>query len=363
MTSFELPDLGEGLREAEIIQWHVSVGDHVVADQPLVSVETDKAVVEIPSPYSGTIVNLLAESGKIVQIGEPIVEIQTGQSEDAGAIVGDIEAGPLPSASKAKSGTASAQAVGVRAAPAVRKLAKQKGIDLATLKGSGPSGAILSSDVLTASDSGVKGEELRGVRLAMASAMQASHTSVVPATLTAKADIHLWNDGENPTKRLVHAIAVAATGEPSLNAWYDGKRRELKSNLDLSIAIDTTEGLFAPVLRNAGDLDNIEGRLAYLRKAVEERTITREEMKGGTFTLSNFGTIDGDHAALVVMPPQVAILGAGRIDDACLAVDGKPVVRRVLPLSLTFDHRVVTGGEAARFMSAVRRDLEKKTIE
>ncbi len=364
MTTFNLPDLGEGLVEAEIVTWHVSAGDHVITDQPLVSVETDKAVVEIPSPYSGTVGKLYAAAGDILETGAPLVDIETGAPEDAGAVVGDLERAapkaPPPEASVPPAPVAAASRVS--AAPAIRRLAKQLGVDLASISGSGPGGAILSVDVRNAAEPAPgNGKPLRGVRRAMAKAMAKSGRETVPATLTDRADIHLWAADQNPTLRLVRAIAVACAAEPALNAWFDGVRRTLHSQVDLALAIDTPDGLFAPVLDGVETISAAElaTRIADLKEAVQARSLTPQSLKGATITLSNFGMIGGEYAALVVSTPQVAILGAGRIHDAVLAIDGTPVVRRVLPLSLTFDHRAVTGGEAARCMAATRSDLEQ----
>ena len=366
MTVFHLPDLGEGLQEAEIVTWQVSVGDHVIADQPLVSVETDKAVVEIPAPFSGTIEALLADASDIVAVGAPLVEISTGKAKDAGAIVGDLKDKEKPAPKSAARTPLDKAPEGpqsdARAAPAVRNLAREKGVELSTVTGSGPNGTILSADVLAAKAGLNKGEELRGVRRAMAKAMTHSHATVVPATVTDRADIHSWLPGEVPTLRLVHAIAVACTKEPALNAWFDGSLLQLHDHVDLAIAVDTAEGLFAPVLRSVESAGDLPDQIAALRKAVETRSVPLKAMKGATITLSNFGMIAGEHAALVVTPPQVAILGAGRIAQAYVVVDGAPAVRRMLPLSLTFDHRVVTGGEAARFMAAVLTDLERPNL-
>ncbi|WP_299649205.1 dihydrolipoamide acetyltransferase family protein [uncultured Tateyamaria sp.] len=360
MTVFTLPDLGEGLQEAEIVAWHVSQGDHVITDQPLVSVETDKAVVEVPTPFSGTISKIIASEGDVVEIGAPLVDIATTVGEDKGAIVGELEeraaeAGPThrPSADRPSPAPS--------ATPAVRQLAREKGVDLATLTGSGPGGAILSSDVLAAQSGSVAGDSLHGVRRSMARAMAHSRDTVAPATVTDRADIHRWDARENATLRLVQAIAVACVAEPALNAWFDGTSRQLHSHLDLAIAVDTPDGLFAPVLRKVDTKDDLVPVIAALKAAVKARSLKPEAMRDATFTLSNFGTLGGEFAELVVTPPQVAILGAGQINDVCLAENGQPVVRRALPLSLTFDHRVVAGGEAARFLAAVRADLERPT--
>ncbi|MHA6265214.1 dihydrolipoamide acetyltransferase family protein [Arenibacterium sp. CAU 1754] len=355
MTIFTLPDLGEGLQDAEIVAWHVSEGDHVVADQPLVSVETDKAVVEIPAPHSGTIARLIAAEGDIVKIGAALVDIETGKPQDTGAIVGQLketiepappaESRPIPSAAG-------------KATPAVRRLADEKGIDLATLTGTGPGGAILTRDVEAAA-SGIAGEELRGVRRAMARAMAKSHAVVVPATVTDTADISAWSDAEQPTPRLIGAMVAASGREPALNAWFDGHRRQVHDHVDLALAVDTADGLFTPVLRGVQDAVDIEALIDRATGSVRDRSIAPEDMQNATISLSNFGPIGGVFAALVVSPPQVAILGAGRVSEQCGVVDGRPVICRVLPLSLTFDHRVVTGGEAARFLVALREELER----
>lgn len=370
MTTFTLPDLGEGMAEAEIVTWHVSPGTRVTADQPLVSVETDKAVVEIPSPHSGTVTKVYAAPGDIVEVGAPLADIDTGATEDAGAVVGKLAttpAAPSESASESASEartTPTTAAVDVRAAPAVRRLATELGVDLAGVTGSGPDGAILSADVRAATGAApaeIAGEPLRGVRRAMARAMTLSGETVVPATLTDHADIRAWDPDENTTLRLVRAICAACAAEPALNVGFDGERRIPHAGVDLAIAVDTPDGLFAPVLRQVDKVPaaQLASKITELRAAVGNRTIAPEALKGATITLSNFGMIGGEHAALVISPPQVAILGAGRIHDAVLAIEGTPAVRRVLPLSLTFDHRVVTGGEAARFMQAVRADLTR----
>jgi pyruvate dehydrogenase E2 component (dihydrolipoamide acetyltransferase) len=198
----------------------------------------------------------------------------------------------------------------------------------------------------------------------MAGSMTRSHAEVVPATITDEADVDAWPPGSDVTVRLVRAIVAACRAEPSLNAWYDGKSvgRRLHRKVDLAIAIDTPDGLFAPVLRNVGARDAADLRrgLEAMKRDIAARAVPLEELRGATFTLSNFGTLGGRHAALVVVPPQVAILGAGKIAPRVAVVDGRPAVRRTLPLSLTFDHRAVTGGEAARFLRAAVSELERK---
>ncbi|WP_193368750.1 dihydrolipoamide acetyltransferase family protein [Pelagibius marinus] len=365
MTTFKLPDLGEGLQDAEIVSWHVGPGDHVVADQPLVSVETDKAVVEIPSPQAGRIAKVFGAPGDIVEIGAPLVEFESAAAEDKGTVVGSIAAAEKPKPA-AKETAAAAAVPGAKAAPAVRALAKRLGVDLSHVAASGPEGAVLASDVERAAAAiGAAGplEPLRGVRRAMALNMARAHVEVVPATVTEEADIHAWAPGSDATLRLVRAIVAGCTAEPALNAWFLGtdKGRRLHDRVDLGIAMDTEDGLFVPVLRDVGGRTAADLRqgLERMKADVRARRVPPEELRGQTITLSNFGMFGGRHAALVVLPPQVAILGAGRIAERAVAQAGQLAARRVLPLSLTFDHRAIMGGEASRFLAAVVKDLEE----
>jgi 2-oxoisovalerate dehydrogenase E2 component (dihydrolipoyl transacylase) len=372
MSTFKLPDLGEGLQDAEIVTWHAGIGDHVVADQPLVSVETDKAVVEIPSPQAGRIARLFGEPGDIVKIGSPLVEFETAAQPDAGTVVGAIATAekPKPAAAKPPAAKLAAPAPAgkarAKATPAVRALAQRMGVDLTHVSASGPDGTVIAADVERATAAIAAAgplEPLRGVRRAMAINMERAHAEVVPATVTEEADIHGWSTGSDVTLRLIRAIAAGCKAEPALNAWYLGrdKGRRLHAKVDLGIATDTEDGLFVPVLRDAGgrDADDLRQGLDRMKADVRARSIPAEELRGQTMTLSNFGMFGGRHAALVVLPPQVAILGAGRIAERAVAHEGRAAVRRVLPLSLTFDHRAVMGGEASRFLATVVADLER----
>jgi 2-oxoisovalerate dehydrogenase E2 component (dihydrolipoyl transacylase) len=365
MRQFLLPDLGEGLEEAEIVAWHVTEGDHVVTDQPLVSVETDKAVVEVPSPQSGRIARLFGAKGDVVKVGAPLVEYAEGPETDTGTVVGELaqQEGDRP----APRTPAQAQlARSVQVLPAVRALARKLDVDLAVVQPSGPDGTMTRADVERAAkgltDAG-PGEKLSGMRRAMAQRMAAAHAQVVPASVTEEADIGDWAPGEDATIRLVQAIAAACRAEPPLNAWYNassGERRIVK-RVDIGIAVDTVDGLIVPVLRNVAERDarDLRAGLDRMRADAQARSIPPDELRGATITLSNFGMIGGRFASLVVVPPQVAIIGSGRIAERVVARNGEAAVRRMLPLSLTFDHRVVTGGEAARFLVSLKLDLER----
>jgi 2-oxoisovalerate dehydrogenase E2 component (dihydrolipoyl transacylase) len=193
--------------------------------------------------------------------------------------------------------------------------------------------------------------------------MTAAHADVVPACVTDEADIEDWPTGEDITIRLVRAIAAGCEAESSLNAWYsaDAGERRLIKRVDIGIAVDTEGGLIVPVLRNVGERDprDLRAGLNRMRADAEARSIPPEELRGATITLSNFGMIGGRFANLIVVPPQVAIVGAGRVSQQIKPYRGQAAIRRTLPLSLTFDHRVVTGGEAARFLMALKLDLER----
>ena len=364
MAVFTLPDLGEGLQEAEIVSWHVTEGDHVVTDQPLVAVETDKAVVEIPSPRSARVTRLYGGTGDRVAVGDPLVEFESADAAaDTGTVVGTIDASATAETPRpAGTGTG-----GGGMTPAVRALARKLGVDTAMVQGTGPGGAITTADVERAAQvlaAAAPAEPLRGARRAMAERMAKAHAEVVPATVTDQTDVDAWPADADVTLRLIRAVAVGCEVSPALNAWFEPETmsRRLHERIDLGIAVDLDDdGLFVPVLRDVGRRDPVELKrgLERLKADVRQRTIPLGELRGQTFTLSNFGTVGGQHAELVVVPPQVAILGVGRMTQQVVAADGAPAVHRVLPVSLTFDHRAVTGAEAARFLRAVVEELER----
>ena len=364
MKIFKLPDLGEGLQEAEIVQWHVKPGDTVKTDQPMVSVETAKAIVDIPAPYEGKVTRLYGNVGDIAHIGAPLVAFE-GEGEDAGTVVGEVKVGKQPVAREPSLGAAPAPtAAGIKAIPAVRVLARKLNVDLAMVTPTGPDGTITQGDVQRAarilSETGPI-ELLRGIRRAMAQNMVLANAEVASATIMEDADIHAWQPGQNVMLRLIRAIVAGCKAEPSLNAWYDSQRigRYVVKKIDLGIAVDTPDGLLVPVLRNveSRSMDDIGRGLADLIRDARARKVPPEELRGHTITLSNYGTIVGRYAAPVVVPPTVAIVGAGRIRDQVVAFEGAPAVHRVIPLSLSFDHRAVAGGEAGRFLATMIADL------
>ncbi|WP_299013134.1 dihydrolipoamide acetyltransferase family protein [uncultured Photobacterium sp.] len=377
MKSFSLPDLGEGLAESEIIEWHVDIGDTVEVDQVILTVETAKATVEVPAPYGGKIVHRYGNEGDVIGIGSLLLEIDetekqkqdktTKSKADAATVVGNVSQhpqevnidefwvgqpqGPKPSDT-------------LQALPSARRLAQKLGVDLHNIEGSGPEGIIIDSDVYQANDKQRPGTEvLKGARRTMVNTMTESHHNVASVTITEEAVLANWSDNEDITSRLIQAIVAACHQEPALNAWFDAETmtRCLHSNVNIGIAVDSKHGLYVPVLRNADKFCASEIRqwLDETVTGIRNRKIGREQLQHATITLTNFGAIAGIFATPVVTSPQVAIVGAGRIIEKLELHDNKPVSIKALPLSMTFDHRACTGGEAARFMKEMVKHLEQ----
>ena len=368
MKEFNLPDLGEGLQEAEIVAWHVGEGDNVVADQPLVSVETDKAVVEVPSPWSGKIGKLHAQPGDVVQVDSPLVGFDEGDAVDAGSVVGKQHTGEAEiQEASVEVETQDTRKAG-KATPAVRALAQKLGVDLAMVTPTGQGNVITAKDVEAAAADVADAEPLeplKGVRRAMARRMAHANSEVAGSTIMEDADIGEWEDGQDISMRLIRAMAAGCKAEPMCNAWYDSTENGLRihTKIDLGVAVNTAAGLFVPVMHDIGNRTAEDLRAGFddLRGAVEARTVPAEELRGATITLTNAGPLLGRYTTPIVSPPQVAILGVCRARDEVVARDGQPVVRRMMPLSMTFDHRAVSGAEASTFMAAVIEDLAKPT--
>ena len=373
MSTFNLPDLGEGLAEAEILEWHVKVGDHLRVDQPMVSVETAKAVVEVPAPCSGIVTALHGAAGDIIATGAPLADF------DSGTVVGTMpptsEAEHMePAAADSARMRSGADASRIRAVPAARLLARRLNVDLAALSGSGRGGLVTLDDVLahsapgeargtSPSDLPAGGEPLRGARRVMAQSMSASRDQVSGSTVCDDADIHAWQQQGDYMSRLMRALVCAWRAEPALNAWFhaQSQSRTLLDYIDLAVAIDTPGGLIVPVVRaverkSPGEL---RAALAEQKRAAHEKRTTPQDLRGFTLMLSNFGTLAGRYGIPLVVPPAVAILGAGKVREDAVVVDGAVRAHRRMPLSLSFDHRCITGGEACRFLAAAIADLEK----
>ena len=371
MNIFHLPDLGEGLAEAEIHEWFVKVGDIVTVDQPLVSLETAKAVVEVPAAQSGKIAKLYGEVGDVIKTHAPLLAFEESEtvSKDQGSVVGRLEESEnvlseetmiIGSANKAQTGA-------IKAMPNVRALAKQLNVDLSIVKPSGAQGQITLEDVKNSATQTAKlpgkVEAVHSVRRFMAITTAEAHREIAAVTIIDDADItHISSDADY-TIHLIQAIIAGTKAEPSLNAWFDNKNMErcLHTEIHLGLAMDTVDGLFVPVLKNVANQtpQQLREKINAYKQSVRARTIPPSDLQGATITLSNFGMIAGRYATPMVVPPMVAILGSGKIRDVPAVYNGQIMIRRIIPLSLTFDHRAVTGGEASRFLAAVIKFLEK----
>ncbi|MBB5211735.1 dihydrolipoamide acetyltransferase family protein [Microbulbifer hydrolyticus] len=401
MKIFKLPDLGEGLPDAVIREWHVQEGDSVSADQALVTVETAKALVEVPSPFSGTVEKRYAAEGDTLETGQPLVGFvgeETGgaadnetknktgeqaQPADSGTVVGKIEQGSEALAVEQRPVTSRPR----NATPAVRALARRLGVDLENLH---PAGARFTEAEVRAaargetiprwtektaigSDSAAKSPEIdvfestansssesSPARRAMTIAMNRARDQVCPMTLFDEVDISDWPKGTSATLRLLKAIAHAASEEPNLNAHFDNEVLVPKTPVNVGLAVDAPKGLFVPVLQDVGAQceEVLLETIARFKQQAADGAIPQKDLQGATIHLSNFGSLAGRFATPVVVPPLVCIVGAGRSHKAVLPHKGKARVRKLLPLSITADHRAVTGGELARFLKALKDSLK-----
>lgn len=391
IKTFNLPDLGEGLPEAEIVSWHVAEGDSVKTDDPLVSVETAKAVVEVPSPHSGVIVRLHAAAGEIVATGAPLVDFddagatagrvsepvvaRASPAESAATVVGNVPTGgELIEETAIAGGSRRPKGGRIKATPSVRTEAKRQGIDLAAVSPSGKNGQITLADLNAYRASGGRerpppspmpgqAESLRGPRRAMAQSMSAHRDAVALCTIYDDADIHEWLNKRDFTARILRATAAGCAAEPRLNGFFNGTSmsHQIESRVDIAMAVDTDEGLIVPVIRRVEEmnLDQIRDAVAVTKKKTLDRSVTPQDMLDYTITVSNFGMLAGRYATPLMVPPTVAILGTGKLQHDVVAVMGGIEVHRRIPLSLSFDHRCITGGDACRFLAAVINDLQK----
>ena len=356
---FKLPDLGEGLTEGEIARWLVSVGQEVAEDDPLVEVQTDKTTVEIPSPAAGKVARILVEEGQVVPVGTVLVVI--GEDGVAPAAVPEEQprAEPAPQQEAAE---ASATDDGkVRATPLVRKIARELGVDLGSLTGTGPQGRITEQDVRGAAARGGEGrrEPLRGIRRLIAEHMTRAHREVAPVTWVEECDF-----GGLDLKLLVpltlKAAAEALKEFPELNARLEGREIVYLDRYDLGFAVQTEQGLVVPVVRDVDSrsLEEVDMEVHRLAEAARAGELKPKELRGSTFSVTSAGKLAGLFQTPIVNHPEVGILSLGRIADRPVVRDGEIHVRPVGYLALTFDHRVVDGARAAAFGLAVIERLQ-----
>jgi 2-oxoisovalerate dehydrogenase E2 component (dihydrolipoyl transacylase) len=444
MPDFLLPDLGEGLTEAEIIAWRVEVGDHVHVDQPVVEVETAKAAVEVPVPFAGAVAKIHAAAGTVVAVGQPLISITADEPEpgfrEPGAVTPEPAAGGetggsgnvligygtaerprndsraarrarraarpvLTPAPASPSGPASSSAPASPAAPTsaparrapgpvpvisplVRKIARDAGLDLATVTGTGPSGLVRREDVRNAltqpaaatpaavtaapADPSEMRIPLRGARRAAAEKLSRSRREIPEATvwvdvdatglLEARSTLNA-NAAQQPVSLLALVARFALLGlrrYPELGARIDGDEIVVPGHVHLGFAAQTEHGLLVPVIHDAHLLTTRElsAALSARTAAARDGSLTPADLTGGTFTVNNYGVFGVDGSAAIINHPEVAILGLGRIIDRPWVVGGQVLVRKMGELTLAFDHRVCDGGTAGGFLRYVADCIE-----
>lgn len=336
LREFVLPDLGEGLEEADIVAWFVDEGDLVELNQPIAEIETAKATVEMPSPYAGVIRRLHATAGQTVRVGDPLVTFE---------IAGVPEGAPSPSP--------------VAAAPAVRKLAKELGIDLAAVTGTGPGGRITRDDVELEAGGAAEPEAVPVGAVRRTIADRLSEAARIPQVTTFRELDCLHLDGfrhelgVSPLPVVVRVLADVCARHPMLNAEWDGDRILVHRTVDAGIATDTDRGLLVPVVRDAGSrgIGDIAREIDRLATAAREGAIRPAELAGATITVSNTGSYGSEHGTPLLNPPNAVTLALGVIRARPLVVDGAVVARPACTLSLTFDHRVLDGATVGRALT------------
>ena len=401
---FRFPDVGEGIAQGEIVRWLVAQGDRVKADQPLVEVETDKAVVEIPAPRAGTILRLPVAAGETIQVGEILAvigeadgfEASVAPQPEAASVVGRLDAKTMDLPPEPVAAQPEDDAIADRrvlAIPSVRKLARDLGVDLSRVNPSGPRGRIRREDVLRVAPQNaepaqsadtqrdthgtIELQPLTALRRTIAKAMVAAATTAVPITTIDEVDISElldWRARGNAAAAdvrltllpfIMKAVVAALKQHPTLNASLaeDQQHLILKRYYHFGIATDTPEGLIVPVVKDVDrkSLLTLATEVQQLAELANTRRIPLADLRGGTFTISNYGAVGGIFATPMLHLPQVAILGVGRFMQKPVAYEEAIALRTILPLSLTFDHRVLDGAAAQRFLNAVMAYLADPT--
>ncbi|MGD0817507.1 MAG: dihydrolipoamide acetyltransferase family protein, partial [Methanomassiliicoccales archaeon] len=410
-TDYKFPDLGEGVTEGEIKKWLVKEGDSVAKDQALAEVETDKAVVEMPSPVAGTVLRMDHKEGDLVKVGEVLVvigergenpsvpkatepeakpeELPEGARKPSYSVVGELPTEEVSVSSTGKIAE-SKPSTAVQATPAVRKLAKDLGVDISIVKGTGPNGRVTDEDVKKAKESPRPKVEtprmktapkfdlygwvdripLRGIRRTTAKHMVESQTKAAQVTAMDQADVTALFALREKVKKevleqrkvnvtfmpfIVKAVVLALKSHPSLNSSVNDEENEIlvKKYYNIGIAVAIEDGLIVPVIKMAdqkGIVDLAE-EIHNLAELASSRKIDMADLRGGTFTITNYGAFGTTYGTPIINYPEVAILGTGKITDTPMFIDGKIEPRKMLPLSLTFDHRALDGAESAKFMN------------
>ena len=415
-VKFALPDLGENIESGDVIRILVDVGDHLAEDQTVIELETDKAVIEVPSSIDGTVTGILIQQGDTIAVGQPILEVETGEAPaveepaPAPAPVEEPASTPIPQEQEATpvveeaplAPVAASTDGPVPAAPSTRRLAREIGVDIAQIQGTGPGGRISIDDVKahskklhaargaipTAAASlpdfsqwgTVERQPMTKVREITADRLAQAWATIPQVTQFDKADItslEKWRaeygkkaeaaGGKlTPTAILIKVLGIALKVFPQFNASIDIAQREIvyKRYFHIGIAVDTPHGLLVPVVRDVDQKNIIElaVELSELAQKTRERKIGPADMQGGSMTLSNVGTMGGTAFTPIVNPPEVAILGVARSQVEPTYIDGQLQPRTFLPLSLSYDHRLIDGADGARFLRWVCTALEDPFI-
>lgn len=398
--SFRLPDLGEGLEDAEVVRWLVAVGDEVALNQPLVEVDTAKALVEIPSPFAGIVEQLHAEVAEVVKVGSVLVTFEvadtTEEPKRKAVLVGygvdegqEVKRRRRLRAPGAKSepqvpDAPAAQDAQIQAPPPVRKLAADLGVDLASIIGSGPGGRITREDVMAASagTGSVKHQrpssaseeriDVKGVRRVVAEKMSRSVAEIPHVTtylsfdatevLSLRAERSSGGTKVTPLAVISAAFARICMKHRKLNSSWDGASHQiiLHSAVHMGIATDTERGLMVPVVHDILDLpiDGVAAKIAELSSLAREGRASLEQLTGSTVTVSNVGSFGAEYGTPIINHPEAAILAVGVIEDRVVVRNGGIVVRPMCTLSLSFDHRILDGAEAGRALMDLKDLLE-----
>ncbi|MEM1007404.1 MAG: dihydrolipoamide acetyltransferase family protein [Myxococcota bacterium] len=433
--TFTFPDVGEGIHEAQLVEWLANVGDAIKEDQPLCRVETDKAVVGIPSPVTGVISDLKGAPGEIIHVGDPIAFFElegtaTQASTDASAASTAAPSADVASSTISTSTRSSvtrptaSNAAKILATPHTRALARSMSVDLTKVSGTGRAGRITDQDVERAAQSSnvstlfpeipnaptpvvttppvhqqvaqqanttpsstptpereqrqegpVERVPMSFLRRKIAEQMARSRQQLVHVTHVEEADITDLFEAYRASKQVlakrdikltplpyfIKATVACLKEFPMFNSSYDAEKGEMiyKKYYNIGMAVDTPEGLVVPVIRDADrkDIATLATEIRDLAKRARERTLKIEEMRGGTYTITNIGPIGGVFATPIINYPEIAILGLHKIEDRPAVVNGALCVRKRMYLSTSFDHQVIDGGDAARFMRTLAEML------
>ena len=394
MPAFLLPDLGEGLTEAEIVTWHVQTGDIVTVDQPIVEVETAKAVVEVPVPFAGRVTALHGQPGDLVAVGEPLLTVDTAESGSVLVGYGTSSGHRRRHRATRSSGDSSVPPRNGRlpvASPLIRQLARTAGLELTTIRGSGRGGLITRQDVDAAINArqagpaavpepapavppagGVIRIPIRGLRKSVADKLSRSRREIPEATVWVDVDATemlrlraaLNADKSAPKISLLALLSrftiLALLRHPELNARIEGDEIVMTPSVHLGFAAQTDRGLMVPVVRDAQvhTLEQLAVAVAERTRRARDGTLGPAELTGGTFTVNNYGVFGVDGSAAIINHPEAAILGIGRIIQRPWVVDGQVVPRQMTELTLAFDHRVCDGGTAGGFLRFIADCVE-----